>query len=165
MASNIIDVNSGGVNYTSLPRAYVDSNTDVPTDELLAYSATAGGIEEVKVITKGLADSTSTVTFRSHDPSSPLHRATGTVTYGALVDHGGSGSSLKSNVSDGESIVQDLDYYQWWSYKVRVSEDPNKWRGQLNKFAHPAGMRVFTDFTIDSTSISEHDESTTVTNA
>ena len=76
-------------------------------------------------------------------------RAIGTVTYGALVDHGGSGSSLKSNVSDSESYVQDLDYYQWWSYKVRASEDPNKWRGQLNKFAHPAGMKIFTEFTID----------------
>jgi len=149
MASNKIDVNSGGVNYTSLPRAYVDSNTNVSTDKLLSYSATAGGIEEVKVITKGLADSASTVTFRSHDPSSPLHRATGTVIYGALVDHGGSGYSLKSNVSDSESYVQDLDYYQWWSYKVRASEDPNKWRGQLNKFAHPAGMKIFTEFTID----------------
>ena len=72
---------------------------------------------------------------------------------------------LKSNVSDAESIVQDLDYYQWWSYKVRVSEDPNKWKGQLNKFAHPAGMRIFTDFTIDSSSTAEHTESTTVTNA
>ena len=161
---NMINVNSGGVGYRGLPKAYLTEGT-ITTKNLKPYSTVAGGIEEVEVITKGLADSNSTVTFRTHDPHLPLHRATGTVTYGALVDHGGSGSSLKSNVSDVESIVQDLDYYQWWSYKVRVSEDPNKWKGQLNKFAHPAGMRIFTDFTIDSSSTAEHTESTTVTNA
>ena len=149
VGANQVDVNSGGVGYRGLPKAYLTEGT-IASKIILPYSTTAGGIEAVEVITKGLADSTSTVTFRTHDPYLPLHRATGTVTYGALVDHGGSGSSTKSNVSDTGSYVQDLDYYQWWSYKVRASEDPNKWRGQLNKFAHPAGMKIFTDFTIDS---------------
>jgi hypothetical protein len=148
IGANMVNVNSGGVGYKGLPKAYLTEGS-IASKILLSYSSNAGGIEEVEVITKGLADSTSTVTFRTHDPNVPLIRATGTVTYGALVDHGGSGSSLKSNVSDSESYVQDLDYYQWWSYKVRASEDPNKWRGQLNKFAHPAGMKIFTEFTID----------------
>jgi hypothetical protein len=148
LGAGSINVNSGGVGYRGLPKAYL-TEASIATKILKPYSTTAGGIEKVEVITKGLADSTSTVTFRTHDPNLPLHRATGTVTYGPLVDHGGSGSSLKSNISDAESYIQDLDYYQWWSYKVRVSEDSNKWRGQLNKFAHPAGMKIFTEFTID----------------
>ena len=148
IGANMVNINSGGVGYKGLPRAYLTEGS-IESKILKSYSTSAGGIEEVEVITKGLADNTSTVTFRTHDPHLPLHRATGTVTYGALVDHGGSGSSLKSNVSDSESYIQDLDYYQWWSYKVRASEDPNKWRGQLNKFAHPAGMKIFTEFTID----------------
>jgi hypothetical protein len=166
VGANLIDVNSGGVGYRGLPKAYLTEAT-IATKIIKPYSTTVGGIDVVEVVTKGLADSTSTVTFRTHDSDldDHLQRATGTVTYGALIDHGGFSGSLKSNVSDVDSVVQDLDYYQWWSYKVRVSENPTKWKGQLNKFAHPAGMKVFTDFTIDSTSTSEHDESTTVTNA
>jgi len=162
IGANSVDVNSGGV-YRGVPKAYLTGAT-ITTKLIKPYSTSTGGIDSVKVISKGLADSTSTVSFRTHDPHLPLIRATGTVTYGALVDHGGSLGKEKSNVS-GETYIQDLDYYQWWSYKVRVSEDPNKWRGQLNKFAHPAGMRVFTDFTIDSTSTSSQTTSTTVTNA
>ena len=159
VGANSINVNSGGV-YRGIPKAYLTEAT-ITTKILKPYSTSAGGIEVVEVITKGLADSTSTVSFRTHDPHLPLIRATGTVTYGALVEHDGSYGVKKSNLN-GESYIQDLDYYQWWSYKIRVSEDPDKWRGQLNKFAHPAGMRVFTDFTIDSSSTSSQTTSTTV---
>ena len=152
--NNYIDVHSGGVGYRGIPKVYFALNTgNVDTvATIYPYSSNAGGIEEVEVITHGLIGTNPTVSFRDHSGMG-LHAnltASGTVKSGAVVDHGGSFRSKQGNVSDVDAVVQDLDYYQWWSYKVRVSEDPNIWKGQLNRFAHPAGMKIFTDFTIDS---------------
>ena len=49
-----------------------------------------------------------------------------------------------------ESLLEDLEKYQKWSYAVRVSEDPSKWIGRVKELAHPAGMRVTAEYEMDS---------------
>jgi hypothetical protein len=164
VGANHIEVNSGGV-YTGLPKAYLTEGT-ITTKTLKSFGSNVGGVDAVDVVSKGLADNTSTVSFpeRDSDLSNSLIRASGTVTYGALVEHDGFYEKTKSHLNS-ESSMQDLNYYQLWSYEIRVSENPSKWKGQINKFTHPAGMKLFTDYTIDSTSTSSQTTSTTVTNA
>ena len=48
---------------------------------------------------------------------------------------------------------------------VSASEQPELWKEQLKKFAHPAGMKVFADYLIDTTETSTTTTSTTVVNA
>lgn len=77
-------------------------------------------------------------------------QAVGTVTYGALVNYDGYSLSNKSMLNHPESLIEDLEKYQKWSYAVRVSEDPSNWIGRVKELAHPAGMRVTAEYEMDS---------------
>tara|TARA_R100000808_G_scaffold25095_2_gene61853 strand:+ start:7159 stop:8934 length:1776 start_codon:yes stop_codon:yes gene_type:complete len=157
--SNII---SPGVGYTSLPKMYI---TNSSTDSLQPHGSDIGGIEELEIIRYGLASSSSTVTFRDTSSGTNDIRAVGTVTYGAEITYGGEYTRFKSNPSQGEVAITDADYFTWWSYVVSASEPPEIWKEQLKKFTHPAGMKVFADYLIDTTKTITTDTSTTVVNA
>ena len=157
--SNII---SPGVGYMSLPKLYI---TNSATDSLEPYGSDIGGIAEIEIVRYGLAGSTSTVSFRNTSTSTSDIRATATVTYGAEITYKGEDTLFKSNPSQGELAITDADYHTWWSYVVSASEPPELWKEQLKKFAHPAGMKVFADYLIDTTETSTTTTSTTVVNA
>lgn len=47
--------------------------------------------------------------------------------------------------------LQDNDYYQEFSYVIRVSEMLNKYRNVIKSLVHPAGVKLFGDYVISST--------------
>ena len=152
---------SPGVGYTSLPKLYI---TNSASDSLQPYGTDIGGIAEIEIVRFGLASSSSTVTFRDTSSGSSGHiRATGTVTYGAEITYGGEDILFKSNPSQREARVTDADFYTWYSYIVSASEPPEIWKEQLKRFTHPAGMKVFADYLIDTTKTSTTTTSTLVT--
>jgi len=142
--SNLI---SPGVGYTSLPKLYI---SNLATDSIQPYGTDIGGIEEIEIVKFGLASGSSSVTFRDTSTGSSGHiRATGTVTYGAEITYGGEDTLFKSNPSEREARVTDADFFTWYSYVVSASEPPEVWKEQLKRFTHPAGMKIYADYLID----------------
>ena len=145
-----LEVVDGGVDYITPPKARIQSANGANA-VIVPYGTDIGAIETVEVVLYGKADNTSTVIFRDTNAvNSNFTRAVGTVTYGALVNYDGYSLSNKSMLNNPESLLQDLEKYQKWSYAVRVSEDPSKWIGRVKELAHPAGMRVTAEYEMDS---------------
>ena len=145
-----IEVVDGGVNYTTPPKARIQSENGANA-VIVPYGTDIGAIESTGVVLYGKADTNSTVSFRdTNSVNSNFTRAVGTVTYGALVNYDGYSLSNKSMLNHPESLIEDLEKYQKWSYAVRVSEDPSNWIGRVKELAHPAGMRVTAEYEMDS---------------
>ena len=152
---------SPGVGYTALPKLYI---TNSASDSLQPYGTDIGGIEQIEIVRFGLARGSSSVSFRDTSSGSSGHiRATGTVTYGAEITYGGEDVLFKSNPSQREARVTDADFYTWYSYIVSASEPPETWKEQLKRFSHPAGMKVFADYLIDTTKTATTSTTTLVT--
>lgn len=45
------------------------------------------------------------------------------------------------------NFLQDRDYYQNFSYVIRISESISKYRDRISKLAHPLGMKLFGQYT------------------
>ena len=46
----------------------------------------------------------------------------------------------------GFNFLEDRDYYQEFSYVVKVNETVNKYRDSLKKLTHPAGTKLFGEY-------------------
>jgi hypothetical protein len=47
------------------------------------------------------------------------------------------------------SVLQDGEYYQSFSYKVKSRYDITKYRDALTTFAHPAGLKMFAEYSVE----------------
>jgi hypothetical protein len=56
-------------------------------------------------------------------------------------------------IVSGFNFMQDRDYYQNYSYVIRVKESLEKYRKAIKTLAHPAGMRLFGEYTFEDENI------------
>jgi hypothetical protein len=47
------------------------------------------------------------------------------------------------------SVVQDGEYYQSFSYKIKSRYDINEYRDAITTFAHPAGLKMFSEYSVE----------------
>ena len=82
-----------------------------------------------------ITGATATV-FQSTPASATSEIGTVGQTVGSFVDD-------KGKVSESEMKVQDSNYYQDYSYVVRIGQSINEWRESVRRSVHPAGWNVF----------------------
>jgi hypothetical protein len=47
------------------------------------------------------------------------------------------------------SVIQDGEYYQNFSYKIKSRYDINRYKDALTTFAHPAGLKMFSEYSVE----------------
>ena len=153
-------IGGSGYDYTDLPTAVVVSSNASAVganvmvraiighnESLVASNSTIGTILQLSVISGGsgyldnpqlrldlLGDGTANAT---------LTTVTGAYTYpGRYINDDGHISSY--------NFLEDRDYYQNYSYVVKVDETINKYRESIKNLIHPAGMKLFGEYlTVD----------------
>jgi hypothetical protein len=149
----------GGCGYTmySLPRAYVNSATGSGAtiaatailgdgESISVSSDTIGAIGSIKIISPGVGYTYSpTINMASIGDGTAVVTAnvlTGVYTYpGRYLNDDGHLS--------GYNFLEDRDYYQPFSYVIRANRSVNDYRTIMKDLFHPAGMKMFGDFIID----------------
>ena len=69
--------------------------------------------------------------------------ASATATVGTVADTSGEFFGADGRVSEDIIRVQDSNFYQDYSYVVRVGQSINEWRDAIKSTVHPAGWNVF----------------------
>jgi hypothetical protein len=146
----------GGQGYDplSLPAANVVSGTGVGAniavtavighnEEIIQSVSNIGTIELLTVISGGVGyidDPTLNLTgFGDGNANAQLSYVTGAYSYpGRYISDDG-------HIS-GYNFLEDRDYYQEFSYVVKVDETINKYREALKDLTHPAGARLFGEY-------------------
>ena len=149
-------IGGSGYDWTNLPIANVISGTGnganiIVTasighnESLVASNSSIGTIQEISIISGGtgyidnpilrldqLGDGTANAT---------LTVVTGTYSYpGRYINDDGHISAY--------NFLEDRDYYQNYSYVVRVDDTINKYRKPIKDLIHPAGMKLFGEYLI-----------------
>jgi len=103
--------------------------------------------------TRNILEIDSTVDFNLGDQIVSITGATANVfqstpaeassTIGTVGQTVGSFVDDKGKVSESEMKVQDSNYYQDYSYVVRIGQSINEWRESVRRSVHPAGWNVF----------------------
>ena len=73
---------------------------------------------------------------------------TTTATVGTIATTAGEFLGERGKISSDVMRVQDSNYYQDYSYVVRVGESINTWRNAIKRTVHPAGWAVFGEVSI-----------------
>jgi hypothetical protein len=157
----------GGSGYTQdkLPLANVVSNNVLASganvlvkailgngEELSALTDDIGRIQELRIVSGGVNYLTApTLNLSSKGDGTAQAIATvitGIFTYpGRYINDDGHLSSYK--------FIQDRDYYQNYSYVVKIEESLENYRKALNNFIHPSGMKLFGEYTKEDNSTQE----------
>ena len=69
--------------------------------------------------------------------------ASGTATVGTIGETSGEFFGADGKISEDVMRVQDSNFYQDYSYVVRVGQSINEWRDSIKSTVHPAGWAVF----------------------
>ena len=69
--------------------------------------------------------------------------ASGTATVGTVGSTSGEFFGADGKISEDVMRVQDSNFYQDYSYVVRVGQSINEWRDAIKSTVHPAGWNVF----------------------
>ena len=69
--------------------------------------------------------------------------ASGTATVGTIGETSGEFFGADGKISEDVMRVQDSNFYQDYSYVVRVGQSINEWRDAIKSTVHPAGWNVF----------------------
>ena len=69
--------------------------------------------------------------------------ASGTATVGTVADTSGEFFGADGRISEDVMRVQDSNFYQDYSYVVKVGQSINEWRDAIKSTVHPAGWNVF----------------------
>jgi hypothetical protein len=115
-------------------------------DSLVSSSVSYGQITELKLISGGTGYSTAPILdFDSMTSGNGAQAVTsivtGAYTYpGRFLNDDGFISAY--------NFLQDRDYYQNFSYVIRVDESINKYRKAIKDLVHPAGMKLFGDYVL-----------------
>lgn len=133
---------------------------------LVPKSSTIGAIQRITVISGGQnytsAPYANLTSMGDGTAQANVFIVTGTYTYpGRFLNDDGFLSSY--------NFLQDRDYYQNYSYVIKVDESINKYRKTMTDLVHPAGMKMFGEYmyineeTIDKNNVSVAETTVTLT--
>ena len=71
-----------------------------------------------------------------------------TPSVGTIATTSGEFLTERGKVSSDIMRIQDSNYYQDYSYVVKVGESINTWRNAIKRTVHPAGWAVFGEVSI-----------------
>ena len=149
----------GGFGYdqSDLPTANISTSTgsggQIEVQALLGYggdfavaNSTLGAIERITLLSRGTGyTSAPTINLTNYGDGTAQATATivtGVYTYpGRYLNDDGHISSF--------SFLQDRDYYQNYSYVVRVKKSINEFRGILKDLINPSGVKVFGEYLVE----------------
>ena len=143
-----------GYNQNFLPNATVNSNTGsnasiVVTavlgegENLLAVTDTAGAIRTLSIVSRGQGyEESPTLNLKSIGDGTA--QAVSTVITGSFT-YPGRYINDDGHIS-GYNFLQDRDYYQEFSYVIKIPRSIEDYRKPLKELVHPAGMKVFGEY-------------------
>ena len=152
-----ISITNFGLDYASAPTFVLNRNILVENvsgsftagDTLISHSGTVVGFEP----TTHILELETSVDFNRGDVITSITGATATVfqsTHSEATSRIGTVGQTVGNfvndqgkVSESEMKVQDSNYYQDYSYVVRIGQSINEWRESVRRSVHPAGWNVF----------------------
>ena len=147
-------IGGSGYDYTNLPKANVISATGNganimvtaiigQNERLVAANSSIGTIQEISIITGGAGYIDNPV-LRLDQLGDGLANATLTVVTGAY-SYPGRYINDDGHISS-YNFLEDRDYYQNFSYVVKIDESINKYRKPLKSLIHPAGSKLFGEY-------------------
>lgn len=88
--------------------------------------------------------------FYSDDTINPIDEniAVIKIELGSVAKYPGYYMSQNGFISD-EMYIQDGNYYQAFSYVIKVEEELRKYASLIKKILHPAGLKMFSEYTIN----------------
>jgi hypothetical protein len=150
---------TGGSGYAQadLPKANVISGTGnganivvtsiLGDGELLQGNTDSIGIiTSLHIVNRGLGYTTPP-TLNLANSGDGTANATATIITGIYTYPGRYVSD--DGIISGFNFLQSRDYYQNYSYVIRVKESINKYRKAIKDLAHPAGMKLFGEYDIE----------------
>jgi hypothetical protein len=114
-------------------------------ERVVAESNVIGSIETIKIISGGIGyEEAPTLNLKSQGDGTAqvfCNIITGIFTYpGRYLNDDGQLSSY--------NFLQDRDYYQNFSYVIRIDESIEKYRTPIKDMVHPAGMKLWSEYII-----------------
>lgn len=136
-------------NVESANNTFVSSGTqiDVFSSASLQVRQDSGQVQKVKILNSGVnyQDANTTQIVAVHGAPRTGSEATFTPVIGALTQYPGEFTTTKGFLSS-DKFLQDADYYNDYTYEVRVAESFDRYRDILLKLLHPAGFKALGRF-------------------
>ena len=177
---NGISMLSFGLNYDSVPTVTLPVNIFVKNvtgsinvgDSFTSVSGATGTISNYNSSLSILQVTTTATSLPVADKITTSSSATAIVhfanpaslraTIGAVATTSGRYVTDRSKISEVSNRIQDSNYYQDYSYVVKIGQSINVWRNSVKRAIHPAGWNVFGEIII-SNSVSGSITRTTTT--
>ena len=157
---------SFGLNYNSVPTVTLPVNIFVKNvtgsinvgDSFTSVSGATGTISNYNSSLSILQVTTNATSFPVSDKITTSSNATAIVhfanpaslraTIGAVATTSGRYVTDRSKISEVSNRIQDSNYYQDYSYVVKIGQSINVWRNSVKRAIHPAGWNVFCEIII-----------------
>lgn len=153
-----------GYNAYNLPKANISSVTGNGANivvvatmaddaQLVARSNVIGSIDTLRIVSGGTGYETAPIIDLSTQGDGTAQAyaniVTGVYSYpGRYLDQSGQVSSY--------TFLQNRDYYQKYSYVIKIAESISRYRGPFNQLLHPAGTKMFGEYTFIDDNTSDH---------
>ena len=154
-ANSIYDI-IGGTGYSQnyLPTVQIDSangtGANVMVTAILGYGASVGSVSDLLGAIESLALINRGSGYNTPPTLNLAHIGDGTAKANATVISGVSVYPGRYINDDGHissyNFIQDRDYYQDYSYVIKIGQSIENYRKPLKDLAHPAGMKVFGEY-------------------
>ena len=163
---NGISMLSFGLNYDTVPTVTLPVNIFVKNvtgsinvgDSFTSVSGATGTISNYNSSLSILQVTTTATSFPVADKITTSSNATAIVhfanpaslraTIGAVATTSGRYVTDRSKISEVSNRIQDSNYYQDYSYVVKIGQSINVWRNSVKRAIHPAGWNVFGEIII-----------------
>lgn len=156
-----VEITNFGFNYSSAPtfsafrHAVIKdiSGTFSIGDALTSHTGTVTAFDSTRQLlsintTANLSNGNSIATSGASATIVQVDAATITPAVGTIATTSGEFLTERGKVSSDVMRIQDSNYYQDYSYVVRVGESINTWRNAIKRTVHPAGWAVFGEVSI-----------------
>ena len=156
-----IKVGNTGFNYNSAPtlnpfrHAVIKDITGTfeVGDTLTSHSGTISAFDAARQLisintTANLVTGNTITTSGASAKIAQIDIPTTTATVGTIATTAGEFLGERGKISSDVMRVQDSNYYQDYSYVVKVGESINTWRNAIKRTVHPAGWAVFGEVSI-----------------
>ena len=156
-----VEITNFGFNYSSAPtftafrHAVIKDITGTFSvgDALTSHSGTVTAFDSARQLlsintTANLVNGNSVATSGASATIVQIDTPTITPTVGTIATTSGEFLTERGKVSSDIMRIQDSNYYQDYSYVVRVGESINTWRNAIKRTVHPAGWAVFGEVAI-----------------